>query len=75
MTVKPIRCDADLHTAFKQLESVFQAPAGTEQADERNVLVTLIEAYEQKHYPIAYGLAHPAGELAGNRVTGQNNSI
>lgn len=21
---KPIRCDADLHTAFKQLESVFR---------------------------------------------------
>lgn len=53
MTIKPIRNDDDLHAAFKQLELVFQAPEGTPQADEREVLVTLIEAYEQKHYPIA----------------------
>ncbi len=53
MTIKPIRNDEDLHAAFKQLERVFQAPEGTPQADEREVLVTLIEAYEQKHYPIA----------------------
>ncbi|MCF8208877.1 MAG: transcriptional regulator [Rhodoferax sp.] len=61
MIIKPIRCDADLHTAFKQLESVFQAPAGSEQADERDVLVTLIEAYEQKHYPI--GPADPVDAI------------
>lgn len=52
MTIKPIRNDDDLGAAFKQLELVFQAPAGSEQADEREVLVTLIEVYEQKHYPI-----------------------
>ncbi len=52
MTIKPIRNDDDLHAAFKHLEQVFQAPEGTPQADEREVLVTLIEAYEQKHYPI-----------------------
>ena len=52
MTIKPIRSDDDLHAAFRQLELVFQASAGTDQADERDVLVTLIEAYEQQHYPI-----------------------
>ena len=54
MTIKPIRNDEDLHAAFKQLELVFQAPEGTPQADEREVLVTLIEAHEQKHYPDAH---------------------
>ena len=58
MTIKPIRSDDDLRAAFKQLEQVFQAPAGSPQADEMEVLVTLIEAYEQKHYPI--GPADPA---------------
>ncbi len=61
MTIKPIRNDNDLHTAFKQLESVFQAPDGSEQADLRDVLVTLIEAYEQKHYPI--GPADPVDAI------------
>ncbi|MCK7494339.1 MAG: hypothetical protein MZW92_26495 [Comamonadaceae bacterium] len=50
MTIKPIRNDDDLRRAFRRLEKVFQAAEGTPQADERDVLVTLIEAYENKHY-------------------------
>ena len=53
MNIKPIRNDDDLRTAFKRLEGVFQAPEGTPEADEMEILVTLIEAYEQKHYPMA----------------------
>ena len=34
MTIKPIRSGDDLRAAFKQLEQVFQAPAGSPQADE-----------------------------------------
>lgn len=52
MTIKPIRTDADLKAAFRQLKSLFQANEGTPAADKRDVLVTLIEAYENKHYPI-----------------------
>ncbi len=52
MNIQPIRTDEDLREAFAQLESVFQAAAGTPEADEAEVLVTLIEAYESKHYPI-----------------------
>jgi HTH-type transcriptional regulator/antitoxin HigA len=33
-------------------EHVFQAADGSPEADERDVLVTLIEAYENRHYPI-----------------------
>ena len=50
MTIKPIRNDEDLKRAFRRLEVIFQAAEGTAQADERDVLVTLIEAYENKHY-------------------------
>ena len=53
MNIKPIKNDDDLRHAFRQLEPIFQSPEGTPEADERDVLVTLIEAYEQKHYPIA----------------------
>ncbi len=69
MTIKPIRNDEDLQAAFRQLERVFQAAAGTEQADERDVLVTLIEAYEQKHFPV--GPAEPV-EAIKFRMEQQN---
>jgi HTH-type transcriptional regulator / antitoxin HigA len=57
MPIKPIRNDADLKRAFRRLEKVFQAEEGTAQADERDVLVTLVEAYENKHYD--FGSADP----------------
>ena len=53
MNIKPIRNDDDLSAAFGRLEAIFQAEAGTPDADEMEVLVTLIEAYERVHYPIA----------------------
>jgi len=53
MNIKPIRNDEDLHTAFARLSEVYQAQMGTPEADEMEVLVTLIEAYENQHYPIA----------------------
>lgn len=57
MTIKPIRTDDDLRAAFRRLAGIYQADEGTAQADERDVLVTLIEAYENRHY--AFGPADP----------------
>lgn len=53
MTIKPIRNERDLRAAFKRLDVIFQAAAGTPEAEEMEVLATLIEAYENKHYPIS----------------------
>lgn len=53
MNIKPIRNDDDLSMIFKRLESIFQAEENTPEADEMEILVTLIEAYENKHYAIA----------------------
>jgi HTH-type transcriptional regulator/antitoxin HigA len=52
MSIKPIRNDEDLSRAFRRLDKIFQAEEGTPQADEREVLVTLIEAYEARHYDL-----------------------
>ena len=52
MTIKPIRTDRDLKRALRRLESVFQAKTGAPEADEMEILVALIEVYENKHYPI-----------------------
>jgi len=57
MTIKPIRTDDDLKKVLRRLEKIFQADEGTPQADERDVLVTLVEAYENKHYD--FGPADP----------------
>ena len=43
--------------AFRRLEKIFQAGEGTAQTDERNVLVTLVEAYENMRYD--FGPADP----------------
>ena len=52
MTIKPLRNDEELKAAFQRLEVIFQVDPGTPEADEMEVLVTLIEAYENKHYVI-----------------------
>ena len=52
MNIKPIRNDEDLREAFGRLELVYQAQEGTQEADEMEILVTLIEAYQNKRFPI-----------------------
>ena len=52
MIIEPIRNDDELKAAFQRLEMVFQAEPDTPETDEMEVLVTLIEAYENKHYSI-----------------------
>lgn len=52
MNIKPIRNEDDLTNAFIRLESIFQADKGTLEAEEMEILVSLIEAYEDEYYPI-----------------------
>jgi HTH-type transcriptional regulator/antitoxin HigA len=52
MNIKPIRNDDDLRAAFALLEQIFQAQEGTPEDDEMEVLVALVEAYENRHYPV-----------------------
>ena len=52
VNVNPIRTDADLDAAFARLDVIFLAEEGTPEGDERDILVDLIELYEDKHYPI-----------------------
>ena len=58
MNIKAIRNDADLQEALKRLEPVFQAEAGTPETDEMEMLIALIEAYEQEHYTLSPNTGH-----------------
>ena len=52
MTVRPIKCDADYDAALLAIERLMDAAPDTPEADELEVLVTLVEAYEAVHWPI-----------------------
>jgi HTH-type transcriptional regulator/antitoxin HigA len=52
MEIKPIRSEADYQAALKEIEKLFDSQPGTTEGDRMDVLVTLVEAYEVKHFPI-----------------------
>ncbi|MBI4489705.1 MAG: helix-turn-helix domain-containing protein [Deltaproteobacteria bacterium] len=52
MTIKPIKTERDYRKALKQIEKLWDAKPNTPKGDLLEVIVTLVEAYEQKHYRI-----------------------
>ncbi len=52
MNIRPIRTKADYRAALAEAERLMDAAAGSPQGDKLDVLATLIEAYERKHYPL-----------------------
>jgi len=52
MTLKPIKTDADYKQALNRLEIIFDAPIGTSESDEADILGLMIDEYEKKHFPI-----------------------
>jgi HTH-type transcriptional regulator / antitoxin HigA len=52
MDIRPIKTKADYRAALKEVERLWECEPGTPDGDRVDVLVTLIEAYEAKHYPI-----------------------
>ncbi len=52
MDIKPIRNEADYKAALEEIDHLWEASYGSPEGDKLDVLVTLVEAYEEKHYPI-----------------------
>jgi HTH-type transcriptional regulator/antitoxin HigA len=52
MDIKPIRTQRDYKAALAQIERLFDSKPGTPDGDRLEVLATLVEAYEQQHYPM-----------------------
>ena len=53
MEIRPIKTEQDYNDSIKRIESLWGAKKDTPQGDELDLLVTLVESYEMKHYPIA----------------------
>ena len=52
MNISPIKNETDYRNALKRLEVIFDAPTGTPEGDEADLLGLVIDDYEKKHYPI-----------------------
>jgi HTH-type transcriptional regulator/antitoxin HigA len=51
-SVRPIRTEKDYEVALKEVERLWGAKNGTPDGDRLDVLATLIESYEDKHFPM-----------------------
>ena len=52
MRIKPIKTERDYRRALKEIDNLWDAKPNTSMGDRLDVLVTLVEAYEQKHYKV-----------------------
>ena len=52
MELKPIRTKREYEAGLKQAEAWWDAPAGSREAEQLDVLVLLIEDYETRHFLI-----------------------
>lgn len=54
MQIRPIRTDADYKATLKEVSRLMESDPdlGSPEGDRLDVLATLVQAYEAKHYPI-----------------------
>lgn len=52
MELRPIKTESDYQNALTEIERLFDAEPGSPELDRLDILTTLVEAYEQQHYPI-----------------------
>jgi HTH-type transcriptional regulator/antitoxin HigA len=53
MNIKPIHNEDDYRAALRQIETLMNAQENTSEGDLLDILVTLVEAYERKAYPMS----------------------
>lgn len=52
MNIRPIKTEADYLATLKEIEGLFDAAPNSPEGDLLEVLTTLVEAYEERHYSI-----------------------
>ncbi len=50
--IKPIHNETDYQQALKRIEALWGAKEDTTEGDELDILLVLVEGYENKHYPM-----------------------
>jgi HTH-type transcriptional regulator/antitoxin HigA len=52
MEIGPIKTQTDYRRALKEIDGLMRATRNTPEGDRLEVLVTLVEAWESKHFPL-----------------------
>ena len=52
MNIEPIKTERDHQRALSEIESLMAAKRNTPEGDRLDVLVTLVETWETRHYPL-----------------------
>ncbi|HEY3042072.1 MAG TPA: hypothetical protein VGJ66_25305 [Pyrinomonadaceae bacterium] len=52
MKIRPIKNNRDYREALKEIDRLMDARPNTPEGDRLDVLVTFVEAWEEKHWPI-----------------------
>jgi HTH-type transcriptional regulator / antitoxin HigA len=52
MELRPIKTETEYRKALAEIETLFDAAPNTAECDRLDIIATLVEAYEKKHYPI-----------------------
>jgi HTH-type transcriptional regulator / antitoxin HigA len=55
MDIEPIKTQRDYRRVLKEIEGLMLAKHNTAEGDRLDILVTLVEAWERKHYPFDPG--------------------
>lgn len=53
MDIRPIKTEQNYDLALEEIEQLWGAEADTPEGDKLDILITLVEAYEASHHPIA----------------------
>jgi HTH-type transcriptional regulator/antitoxin HigA len=52
MDIKPIKTDSDYRATLAEIETLMTASFDTPEGERLDILVTLVEAYERRHFPL-----------------------
>ena len=63
MEIHPIRTSADYEAAIAEIERLWNAEPGTDDGDKLDILATLVERYENEHWPIDTSRVDPVDLL------------
>ena len=70
MKLKPVKNDRELNRALKRIDELWGAKPNTPRGDELDVLMLIVEKYEDEHYAI------PASDpIDANKVLMEQNSL
>ena len=63
MEIRPIRSQADSDAVVAEIERLWDADPGTDDGDKLDILATLVEKYENEHWPVDISRVDPVDVL------------